>query len=65
MVNDDVAHSGCQLQISCGFGVPLFGESRDTTEEEKTLESLQGSQDRWTLYKWASSMEEKKALLGY
>ncbi|OCK97630.1 uncharacterized protein K441DRAFT_655502 [Cenococcum geophilum 1.58] len=54
-----------KLQTSCGFGVPLFGESRDTTEEEKTLESLQGSQDRWTLHKWASSMEKKKALLGY
>ncbi|OCL12026.1 pyridoxamine phosphate oxidase family protein [Glonium stellatum] len=54
-----------KVQTSCGFGVPLLAESQDTTEEEKTSGFPQKFQDRWTLHKWASSMEEKKALLGY
>lgn len=48
-----------KVQTSCGFGVPLIGETTASGDEEK------GFHDRNSLDKWTSSMQEKKALPEY
>ncbi|KAF2813384.1 uncharacterized protein BDZ99DRAFT_412079 [Mytilinidion resinicola] len=69
-----------KLQTSCGFGVPLIRGSKSTTtpweseaeedgqkthDEEKRVGSAHGFSDRRTMDKWATAMNEKRALLGY
>lgn len=56
-----------EVQTSCGFGVPLAGQTDELetgTESGKDLESGRFT-GRNTLDNWASKMSEKNALLGY
>ncbi|KAF2189559.1 hypothetical protein K469DRAFT_700777 [Zopfia rhizophila CBS 207.26] len=54
-----------KVQTSCGFGVPLVGQSENGTDGGKDLESGRKFSHRDTMDRWALSMEEKHALLGY
>lgn len=55
-----------KVQTSCGFGVPLVGQSNSGTEGgNKDLESGNKFSNRDTMDTWASKMSEKDALLGW